>query len=221
MWSCCVAGRFRSTLSKFILVPPAELPELARQSGEAMLLQNRSNGTTLLCVEQNQGASIAVFDVTDPSHVRSEGAAHADAPGPFHFVFSFGHDGELVRFRQDQGEALLDLHRVSSPSLKWVRGLTFQGAITRLGEDGFIVANQGAVLARPTGDYQVVDTANLQNPSSVLDVKQVREELTDASTGATVLLTENGLYLISRPAAEMEKGIGNWRRGLSHRPFWR
>ena len=196
---------FAQPLSKIVLVPPTELPDLARQSGEAMLLQRRSGGSTLLYIEQNQGASIAVFDVTDPGHIRSEGAVRLDAPGPFDFVFSLGHDGELVRFRQDQGEAVLDLHKVKVPSLKRVQGLTFQGAITRLGGDGFIVANQGELLAQPTRDYQLVDTGDSQSLSRVLDVKQVRQELTDASTGATFLLTQNGLYLIRRPAVEMEK----------------
>jgi hypothetical protein len=196
---------FAQPLSKIVLVPPTQLPDLARESGEAMLLQKRSGGSTLLYIEQNQGASIAVFDVSDPGHIRSEGAVHLDAPGPFDFVFPLGHDGELVRFRQDQGEAVLDLHKVKVPSLKWFQGLSFQGAITRLGEDGFIVASLGDASAQPTRDYQVVDTADSQSLGRVIDVKQVRQDLTDASTGATFLLTVNGLYLIRRPAVEMEK----------------
>jgi hypothetical protein len=175
---------FAQSSSRLILVPPAELPDLARQSGDAMLLQKRSDGSTLLYIEQNQGASIAVLDVSDPSHVRSEGSVHLEAPGPFDFVFSLAPDDELVRLRQDQGEAVLDLHEVTLPSLKMVRGLTFQGAITRLGEDGFTVTNQGDALAQLTRDYQVVDTADSQNPVRVLDVKRVREELTDNSTGS-------------------------------------
>jgi hypothetical protein len=196
---------FAQLSGRLVLVSPAELPDLARQSGDAMLLQRRSDGSALLYIEQNQGASIAILDVSDPSHVRSEGAVRLDASGPFDFVLAPGHDGELVRLRQDQAEAVLDLHKVTLPSLKMVRGLTLQGAITRLGEDGCFVTNQGDELAQPTRDYLVVDTADAQNPGRVLDVRQVREALTDSSTGATFLLTENGLYLIRRPAVEMEK----------------
>ncbi|MGA2838860.1 MAG: hypothetical protein ABSG18_01585 [Steroidobacteraceae bacterium] len=36
-------------------------------------------------------------------------------------------------------------------------------------------------------------------------MKQVREEVTNAGTGTTFLLTENGLYLIRRPAVEWDK----------------
>jgi hypothetical protein len=196
---------FAQPVSNLILVPPAELPEVVRQSGDAMLLQKRSDGSTLLYIEQNQGANIAVLDVSDPSRIRSDGAAHLDAPGPFDFVFSMGHDGELVRFRKDQGEAVLDLHKVKSPRLNRVQGLTFHGAIARLGEDGIIVTNQDDLPAQRTRDYQVVDTADVQSLGHVFDVKDVQEELTDSSTGATFLLTEKGLYLIRRPAVEMEK----------------
>jgi hypothetical protein len=36
-------------------------------------------------------------------------------------------------------------------------------------------------------------------------VKQVREQVTNAGTGTTFLLTENGLFLIRRPAVESDK----------------
>jgi hypothetical protein len=196
---------FAQPSGKLILVPPQELPELARQSGEAMLLQTRSDGTTLLYVEQNQGAGMAVFDVTDPSRVRSEGMVPVDAHGAFDFVFPLGHDGELVRFRNSQSEAVMDLHKVRLPSLKMVEGLNLQGPITGLGADGFIVTNQDKTSSPPARDYQVVDTAAWQNIDHVFDVKQVREQLTDTSTGTTFLLTDNGLYLIRRPAVEAEK----------------
>jgi hypothetical protein len=99
---------------------------------------------------------------------------------------------------------VLDLHTVTLPSLEMVRGLTFRGAIRRLAEDGFIVVTQADVLAQITRDYQVSDTADSRNPGPALDVKQVRAELTDNSTDATFLLTENGLYLLRRPAVELE-----------------
>jgi hypothetical protein len=47
--------------------------------------------------------------------------------------------------------------------------------------------------------------ADLQTFGLVLDVRQVREQLTDNTTGATFFLTPNGLYMIRRPALELEK----------------
>lgn len=39
--------------NNLIVVPPTDLPELARQTGEAMLLHEAINGRTLLYIEQN------------------------------------------------------------------------------------------------------------------------------------------------------------------------
>jgi hypothetical protein len=48
----------------------------------------------------------------------------------------------------------------------------------------------------------VVDTANSQALERVFDVAQVRAEISNNDTGTTFLLTQSGLYLIRRPAAE-------------------
>jgi hypothetical protein len=48
-------------------------------------------------------------------------------------------------------------------------------------------------------------TATTQDLSHVFDVKQLRQEVTNAGTGTTFLLTENGLFLIRRPAVEADK----------------
>jgi hypothetical protein len=167
--------------NNIVLVPPTDLPTSAQQGGDAMFLRETIDGKTLLYIEQNQGARLATFDVTDPAHVRGAGSVKLDVSGPFDFVSSFGNEAELVRFRQNHQDAVLDLHKV--PSINPVRGLTFQDPQT----------------AR---DDQLIETAYSQNLSHVLGVEQVREKVTDAKTGTTYLLTENGLYLIRRPNVE-------------------
>jgi hypothetical protein len=196
--------------NKIVLVPPTELPELARQPGEAMFLHDADDGRTILYVEQNLGAQLAVFDVTDPSHVKSDGSVKLGAPGPFDFVSPLGGQKELVRFRQDQGEAVLDLRRARLPNLKELQRRDWQGAISLLGNDGFTVsahavASPKAADPQPIRDYQVFDTSGQRDLNPVLDVKQVREELTKQDTGTTFILTEGGLYLIRRPIEESEK----------------
>ena len=150
------------------------------------------------------GARLATFDVTDPVHIKGEGAVPLDASGPFDFVSPLGTKAELIRFRQGHQDAVLDLHKEKNANLKPIQEPTLQGPITRLGDDAFTVASQAAGM-QPVRDIQVVETANTQNLSHVFDVKQVREEVTNAGTGTTFLLTENGLYLIRRPAVEWEK----------------
>ena len=55
-----------------------------------------------------------------------------------------------------------------------------------------------------TRNLQVVDTASAQILNTVFDVKQVREEISKSDTGTTFLLSENGLYVVRRPAVERD-----------------
>jgi hypothetical protein len=202
--------------NNLVVVPPTDLPELARQTGEAMLLHDTIDGRTHLYIEQNHGAQLAIFDVTDPSHVKGEGSAQIDAPGPFDFVSALGDRAEVVRFRQGQGSAVLDLHKVNVPTLTKVQGLTLQGATKALGDDGFTVASQADSNARSTQDLQVVDTANLGDLNHIFDVKEVREELTKHDTGTTFLLTQGGLYVVRRPVVERENELRERDRMLRY-----
>jgi hypothetical protein len=188
-----------------VLVPPTDPPVLARQSGEAMLLSDALDGRTFLYIEQNEGSRLAILDVTDPGHIKGAGSVQLDASGPFDFISPVGNQGELVRFRQRDEDAVLDL-RKKIPSLKAVQGLTLTGPVTRLGNDGFSVSGHAPELQR-AWDYQVVETANSREVNRVYDVRQVREQLTKADTGTTFLLTEKGLYVIRRPAIETVRQI--------------
>jgi hypothetical protein len=185
---------------RIILVRPTDLPELARQGGEAMLLHETGDGRTLLYVEQNGGTRLAVYDVTDPSHISREVSVQLGSSGPFDFVSPLGDRAELVRFRQGQGAAVLDLRNVKVPTMKTVQGLELRAFKESLGDDGVILANQPGIQSAP--DYQVVETANSWELNRVFTVKGVREEITNDNTGTTFLLTTEGLYLIRRPAVE-------------------
>jgi hypothetical protein len=198
--------------NKIILVRPTELPELAREPGQAMLLHATGDGRTHLFIEQNHGARLAIFDVTDPAHVKQEGSAQVDARGPFDFVSSLGDYAELVRFRNGQGEAVLNLHKVKAPTLNTIQGLDFQGSTERLGDDGFIVADQPKAQSDANDpNYQVVDLSNPLHPNRVGDVKQVREKIENGETGTTFLLTADGLYLVRRPAVEEEYNLHEYQ----------
>jgi hypothetical protein len=189
--------------NNIVVVPPTDLPELARQPGDAMFLRDGDDGRSVLYVEQNHGTQLAIFDVSDPHHVKSEGSVQLGAPGPFDFVSPLGGQKELVRFRQDQGEAVLDFHRAGSPSLKQLSGLHSPSQTILLETVGFTVSGQA--VPQPIRDYQVFDTSSSLDLNPVFEVKQVREELTKQDTGTTFLLTEGGLYVIRRPIAESEK----------------
>jgi hypothetical protein len=196
---------YSKTPNNLIVVPPTDLPELARQPGEAMLLLHDTiDERTFLYIEQNQGSRLAILDVTDPGHVKGEGAVQIDVPGPFDFISTLGNRAEVVRFRQSMGRAVLDLHKLKLPTLTSVQGLTLQGTTLALGDDGFIVTSQADALARSTRDSQLFNASSSEDLNHVLDVKEIREDLTNPDTGTTFLLTQSGLYEIRRPVVERE-----------------
>jgi hypothetical protein len=201
--------------NKIILMRPTDLPELARGTGEAMLLHATGDGRTFLYIEQNEGARLAVFDVTDPAEIKVETAAPLNAPGSFDFVSSLGDDAERVRFRNGQGEAVLNLHKAKAPTLNTIQGLDLHGSTQRLGDDGRIVVDGRNLQSDATDPhYQLVDISNPLDPHPVADVMQVRAELTNDETGTTFLLTADGLYVVRRTAVEGEYSIHQWQ--LSH-----
>jgi hypothetical protein len=177
--------------NRIVLVQPTELPTLAQLSGEAMFLHDTWDGRKLLYVEQRQGAQLAIFDVTDPAHVKGEGSAQLNAAGPFDFVASLGERAELVRFRHGHEDAVLDLRKV--PTLKSLQGVQVQTSTVLLGDVSFPLA--GPAIAQAMDQSVWVD-------DHIVEVKQVRQEMTNADTGTTFLLAEKGLYLIRRPALE-------------------
>jgi hypothetical protein len=218
--------------NEIVIVPPTDLPTLARQRGEAMFLHDTRDGRTLLYVEQRKGTRLAIFDVTDPAHVKGEGSAHLEAAGPFDFVAALGERAELVRFRKGQGDAVLELRKV--PMLRKVQGPDIPSSTTPLAYDGsrFTGPPIDAALGQSARDYQVFQTGKSRSEDSVVEVRQVRQEATNTDTGTTFLLAENGLYLIRRPALETTpevylngvkfdwRQLGNrWNKSISSEVF--
>jgi len=187
--------------NEIILVGPTSLPSLARQSGDSMFLHDSKDGQTLLYVEQRQGAQLAIFDVTDPAHVKGEGSVQLGGE-PFDFVADLGKRGVLVRFRGDQGEAVLDLR--NTPTLMKIPGLETQNSTILLADDGSRLTGQAvnATVSQSTRDYKVFQSGESPSDDRVVEVKHVHQEVTNPDTGTTFLLAEDGLYLIRRPALE-------------------
>jgi hypothetical protein len=198
------AAVYARPANDLVIVPPTNLPELAQHGGDAMLLRGTTDGRKLLYVEQDNGSHLATFDVTDPGDVKAKGSVQLEATGPFDFVSPIGTRAELIRFRRDQAGAILDFRKEKVPYLETIAGFTLPGPITTLGNDGFMVAGQAADYQSRLG-YQVLGATSARDFGGAFDVKQVREEVTNADTGTTFLLAQGGLYEIRRPAVEAEK----------------
>jgi hypothetical protein len=208
-----VSAGYANPSNDIVLVSPANLPSLARQGGEAMFLHDTKDGRIFLYVEQHQGTQLAIFDVTDPARVKGEGSVQLDASGPFDFVADLGKRGELVRFREGQGEAVLDLR--DNPVLTKVQGLDTRDSTILLADYASRLTGQAfAPVGQGTRDYKIFQSGDSPSDDRVIEVRQVRQDVTNPDTGTTFLLAENGLYLIRRPALEAAPEVFTSSGGL-------
>jgi hypothetical protein len=74
------------------VVPPANLPALAWQTGDATFLKESIDGGLMLYIEQNPGARLITFDVTDPPSIKSNGSVRFRASRTFDLVASLALD---------------------------------------------------------------------------------------------------------------------------------
>jgi hypothetical protein len=189
-----------------IIEQPTNLPELAQRPGISFHLYTESgDGNAYLYVEQHNGQRLVVFDVTDPGHVMMVRTVNLAVPAPFEFAEPVGTSAILVRFYNNKGVAVLDLHRAKAPVLKTISGLQYSGHAEPLGESTFIVTNKPSMdLANESQDYQIVDASNVANPVLLYTANLVTRTITRDETGTTFLLGQNGLTVIRRPRVEQE-----------------
>jgi hypothetical protein len=61
------ANGTKTRSTSVVIDSPADLPELAQRRSEAMYLHNTGSGQAFLYLEQDQGRTLAILDVTDPA----------------------------------------------------------------------------------------------------------------------------------------------------------
>jgi hypothetical protein len=200
---------------RIIIVPPSNLPEPARQPGEAIFVHEAVDGRTMLYIERVAGAGLVILDVTDPSHVKPRGIVSLGAGEAFDVAATLGSRAVLVQFRRSHDYAVLDLRNAERPYLRAVDGRFLDRSLRRLGDDGLVVARVGEGPQQQkmsTIDATVFETTDFREPARVYDVKGVHDEKTNDATGTTFLLADDGLHIVRRPAVEdanerLEAGI--------------
>jgi hypothetical protein len=196
-------AQVHSKSGELVVVEPHNLPEQAQLAGNSFFLHNDNAGSTYLYVEQQQGARLTVFNVTDPSRIKMVSTTPLTVDGPFDFVRSLDGSAELVRFRDGKKVAVLDLRKASKPSLRIASGLLDPGPTEPLGETGFLgVSDPYNYVRAISRDYQVVDISTPANPVLLTTVKQVRHRVVNNETGTTFLLGVDGLTVIRRISVE-------------------
>jgi hypothetical protein len=196
--------------SKDIVVEqPTDLPELAQRVGiDLQLYFGSGDGSAYLYIEQHHGERLLILDVTDPAHMKMVGAVTLSVPAPFDFVGPLGNSAMLVRFRNNQGIAVLDLRKAKAPTLRVFSGLDLLGYTLPLGDTGLLFVNGSRLNQQPTAqDYQIIDASTPAAPILLDTVKLVTNKITREETGTTFLLGSEGLTIIRRPRVEKEYQI--------------
>ena len=196
-------AEIHSKSNELIVVQPKDLPEVAQTPGNSFFLFSDNSGSTFLYVEQQQGARLSVFDVTDPSKVKLVSSTTLSGPGTFDFVRPLDGHAELIRYRDNKSVAVLDLHKVKSPTVHMINALSEPGATESLGETGFLMVNEPYNYVRATPrDFQVVDISSPSDPVLLATVSQVKHKLVNGDTGTTFLLGSEGLTIVRRTSVE-------------------
>jgi hypothetical protein len=198
-----VRAEVRSKSNDIIVLQPTDLPEQAQTPGNSFFLYSDNDGSTYLYIEQQQGARLTTFNVTDPSKIKFVSSTMLTSPAPFDFVRPVGGRAELIRFRDGKGVAVLDLHTAIKPTVKIISGLSESGSTEPLGEQAFMLINEpyNYIRAIPC-DYQVIDISSPSDPLLITTVKEVKHQVVNGDTGTTFLLGSDGLTVIRRLSVE-------------------
>jgi hypothetical protein len=197
-------AEIHSRSKQLVVMEAHDLPEQAQTPGNSLFLHSDSAGSTYLYIEQQRGARLSVFDVTDPARIKLVVSTPLAAEGAFDFVRPLGDHAELVYFRDTQKEAVLDLRKTKRPVLRMISTETDLGPAETLGESGLLVTSQGHQYAPAVArDYQVIDIA-ASVPIQLATVKDVKHRATNDETGTTFLLGRDGLTVIRRLRVEEE-----------------
>ena len=190
-----------------VVVEPRDLPEQAQIRGNSLLLHSDNAGSTYLYVEQQQGARISVFDVTDPAHIKLAVSTQMPNEGPFDFIRPLGEHAELVYFRDGRKVGVLDLRKAKKPELHTISTSMALATAEQMGESGLLATTASyRYVPAVAREYQVVDISSA-NPTSLATITEVRHRVTNEETGTTFLLGSNGLTVIRRPRVEREHAI--------------
>jgi len=190
--------------SKSIIIDsPADLPEFAQRSSEAMFLHSTHSGQFFLYLEQDQGKTLAILDVTSPASIRQVGRTSLGARSPFDFLQALDDSSVLIHYRDRSGFAVVNFKKYKQPVLTTVPDLPESASVRILGRDTLLLTSSGG-SSTPSEDRRctVIDISNPQNPSSVVVITGVKQELERSETGTMFLLNKDGLTVIRRPTVE-------------------
>jgi hypothetical protein len=187
-----------------VIESPSDLPEMAQRDSEAMYLHDTGAGETVLYLEQDQGRTLAILDVSDLGAIRALPQVSIGARSPFDFVKTLG-DLVLIRYRDHSGFGIISFKRYKQPVLAEAPQFQHPAQPEAIGRDGLLLAS----TTRPSvqledPQYEVFDVSNPAKPVLLATVRGVKQRLDRNSTCTVFLLSTTGLTVIRRPNVEKD-----------------
>lgn len=196
-----------SRSKELVVLEPRNLPEAAQMKGNSLLLHCDNGGNTYLYIEQQQGARLSVFNVTDPARIKLVVSTQLPNDGPFDFVRPLGDSAELVYFRDGQRVGVLNLRKAKKPELRTAAASADLATAEQLGEDGLLATTTSYTYVPAAGrDFQVIDIST-SNPTSIATIKDVKHRVINDETGTSFLLGSDGLTVVRRLSVEREHQV--------------
>ena len=191
-------AKIHSSSKELVVMEARDLPEQAQLPGNSLFLHSNNAGSTYLYVEQQQGARLSVFDVTDPARIKLVVSMPLAAEGAFDFIRPLGNNAELVYFRDGQKQAVLDLRKARRPVFRVISTAANFGSAESMGQSALLATTQPYNYVSAVGrNYQVIDIS-ASVPAQLATVDDVRHQVTNDETGTTFLLGPNGLTVVRR-----------------------
>ena len=178
-------------------------PIAATTDAQDLMLHGDDHGSTFLYVEQQKGALLSVYDVTDPAKIKLDASVETGARSSYDFVGAMG-NSELIKFRDGSGSGVIDLHKAKAPKLTTIEG-ALPTSTEALGDEGYLASSSQAGPTTETAivprSVQVVETATAA-PHVVDTVASVTRQVARPETGTTFLLGQNGVTVVRQVATE-------------------
>lgn len=199
-------GEIHSRSNEISVEQSSDLPEQARVPGDACLLYQDTAGRTYLYIEQQHGAQLVAFDVTDPARIRLASSTPLTVSGAFDFVRPASNHAELIRFRDHSGTAVLNLQKPKSPALSIINSASQPGSAEALTETVFLMENQATPQPSVVvpHDFHVIDISAPSGPVILATIRQVTQTVVNNDTGTTFLLGSDGLTVIRHTRTERD-----------------
>ncbi len=171
------------------------------------IVTRRRFGTQYLYLEQKHGARLAIFDVSEPAHIRLIASVNTGVAKTHDFVQPVGDALELIRFRDGSGSALLNLKKAKLPRIEKFETSAID-PIEMLGDSGYLAVTLRIDAPRfdlQRKDVQVVDSA--ANPHQLATVYGVTRTAEFSEAGTVFLLGSRGLTVVRRLSIEQQHAI--------------